>query len=190
MQPKTHVINGVTFVTTPYRERTFLREDVFWRQFTITCQGYLEYPDEDPSYGTWWTPYPLVLGQHGFIEGAMSLAEACVSKHEFDLSSVIEALDFRPELILVKDSLDRLVLAGQTWDAGIRWCEPIKSDDEAAHVVQQIEDLRDEAFYEAGWDNFSTAENLHLSARVLAGRLVDPFWQAHARRVVQMAATS
>ena len=76
-------------------------------------------------------------------------------------------------------------LTGQVWGAGIRWSEPITSDEEAAAVAKQVDDLRGEASYEAGWDNYSTAEGLRLRARVLAGRLVDPFWQAHARRAVQ-----
>ena len=70
----------------------------------------------------------------------------------------------------------------------IRWCEPTASDAEAADVAKQVDDLRGEASYEAGWDNHSTAERLRLRARVLAGRVVDPFWQAHARRAVQASA--
>ena len=185
MQPKTHVVDGVTFVATPYRAGTFIREDVFWCQFTITCQGQVEHPEDDPIYGTYWVPSVLELGQRGLIEEAMALALACVSEHEFDLNPDSDALDFRPELVLVRDSLNRLVLTGQVWGAGIRWSEPITSDEEAAAVAKQVDDLRGEASYEAGWDNYSTAEGLRLRARVLAGRLVDPFWQAHARRAVQ-----
>ncbi len=185
MQPKTHVVDGVTFVATPYRAGTFIREDVFWRQFTVTCQGYVGYPEDDPIYGTYWMPSVLELGQRGLIEDAMALALACVSEDEFDLNSDTDAVGFRPELILVRDSLDRLVLTGQVWGAGIRWSEPITSNEEAAAVANQVDDLSGEASYEAGWDNYSTAEGLRLRARVLAGRLVDPFWQAHARRAIQ-----
>ena len=188
MQPKTHVVDGVTFVATPYRAGTFIREDVFWRQFTVTCQGYVEYIEDDPIYGTYWTPSTLEFGQHGLIEEAMALALACVSADEFDLCPDTDALDFRPELVLVRDSLGRLVLTGQVWGASIRWSEPIASDEEAASVARQVNDLQGEASYEAGWDNYSTAEGLRLRARVLAGRLVDPFWQAHARRAVQASA--
>lgn len=88
------------------------------------------------------------------------------------------------------DSLDRLVLTGQAWGAGIRWSEPITSDEETAAVARQVEDLSGEASYEAGWDNYSTAEGLRMRARVLAGRMVDPFWQAHARRAVQASAAT
>ena len=189
MQPKTHVVDGVTFVATPYRTGTFIREDVFWRQLTVSCQGYIEYPEDDPVYGTWWTPYSLVLGQHGLIEEAMALAAACVTKDEFDLTSEIEALDFRPELVLVRDPLDRLVLAGHVEGQRICWCNPVSSQDDAAGVAKQVDELRDEAAYEAGWDNYCTAEHLRLRARALAGRLVDPFWQEHARMAVQLVAS-
>ena len=87
MQPKTHVVDGVTFVATPYRAGTLIREDVFWRQFTVTCQGYVGYPEDDPIYGTYWMPSVLELGQRGLIEDAMALALACVSEDEFDLNS-------------------------------------------------------------------------------------------------------
>lgn len=188
MQPKTHVFDGVAYVVTPYRAGTFVREDVFWRQFTVSCQGNIEYPEDDPIYGTWWTPHTLVLGQRGLIEDAMALAVACVSNDDFDLNSAIEARGFQPELVFVHDSLDRLVLTGEARGAGVRWSEPIASDKEAARVAQQVHDLRDEASYEAGWDNYCTAERLRRRARVLAGRLVDPFWQTHARRALHAAA--
>lgn len=181
-------IGGVTFVATPYRAGTFIREDVFWRQLTVSCQGYIEYPEDDPIFGTWWTAHVAELGQRGLIEDAMALAAEWLSQDDYDLSSAIDALSFRPELVLVRDSLDRLVLTGEVGSGGsVRWCEPITSEEEAAAVVKQVDDLRDEASYEAGWDNHSTAEGLRLRARVLAGRLVNPFWQAHAREAVLAA---
>src|SRR3546814_5754994 len=109
MQPKIHHFEGVAFVATPYRAGTYLRKDVFWRQFTITCQGNVEYPEDDPIYGSWWTPCTLVLGECGLIEDAMSLANARVSHHDFDFSDAIEALDFAPELIIIRDRDGRLV---------------------------------------------------------------------------------
>lgn len=187
MQPKTHHFDGIPYVATPYRDGTYIREDVFWCQFNITCQGNVEYPEDDPIHGTWWTPHTLVLGQHGLIGAAMSLANARVSRHDFDLSDGPEALDYAPELIVIRDRSDRLVLAGQAWGNSIRWCMPVASDDEAAVVAKEVGDLRGEASYEAGRDNFSTAQGLRLRARVLEGRLVDRFWRCHAHRAVQAA---
>ncbi|WP_238897632.1 hypothetical protein [Achromobacter xylosoxidans] len=188
MQPKIHIFDGVPFVATPYRPGAYIRSDVFWRQFTISCQGEIEYPEDDPIYGTWWTPHVLTLGEHGLIESAMALATRCVTDHAFDLGDDIEALDFYPELVLIHDFMGRLVLAGQPCGQGIRWCEPVTSDEEVASLSKEINALRGEASYEAGWDNYSTAKDLRLRARVLAGRLVDPFWRDYARAILAASA--
>lgn len=191
MQPKTHVVDGVTFVATPYRAGTFVREDVFRRQLTVTCRGEIEYPEDDPVYGTWWTPYLVTLGESGLIEEAMGLASTSLAKDEFDLNSAIDALGFRPELVLIHDALGRLVLTGQAITGGdILWGEPAISDAEIAAIGQQVDELRGEASYEAGWDNHCTAEGLRRRARALEGQLVHPFWQKHARQAVLNAASA
>lgn len=184
MQLKPHHFEGVAFIATPYRAGTYLRKDVFWRQFTITCQGNVEYPEDDPVYGSWWTSHTLVLGKCGLIEDAMSLAKARVSQRDFDLTDASDALGFAPELIVIRDRDGRLVLAGQVRGDTVRWCIPVASDEEASQIVKEVAELRSEASYEAGWDNFSTAQGLRFHARVLEGRLVDHFWQHHTRQVV------
>src|SRR3546814_14789951 len=84
----------------PDRAGTYLRKDVFWRQFTVTCQGNVEYPEDDPVYGSWWTPQTLVLGKCGLIEDAMSLANTRVLHHDFDPTDASDALSFAPKLII------------------------------------------------------------------------------------------
>ncbi|WP_269495636.1 hypothetical protein [Castellaniella sp. S9] len=184
MQPKIYHFEGVAFIATPYRAGTYLPKDVFWRQFTITCQGNVEYPEDDPVYGSWWTPQTLVLGKCGLIEDAMSLANTRVLHHDFDLTDASNALSFAPELIIVRDRGQRLVLAGQVRGDTVRWCIPVASDDETEQIVNEVAELRSEASYEAGWDNFSTAQGLRFRARVLEGRLVDRFWRHYTHKVV------
>lgn len=188
MQPKVHHFDGVPFVATPYRAGTYIREEVFWRQFTVICQGEIEYPEDDPIYGTWWTSHALELGQCGLIEDAMSLADTHISQHDFDLSDDDEALDFSPELVILLDRQQRLVLAGQAWGNGIRWCPPVTTDDEARQIAKEVVALRSEASYEAGWDNFCTAKGLRLRARVLEGRLVDRYWRDYAGKAIHKVA--
>ncbi|MGB3288590.1 MAG: hypothetical protein WBA83_04900 [Burkholderiaceae bacterium] len=187
MHPKTLHFDGVAFVATPYRVGIYIRKEVFWRQFCVTCQGNVEYPEDDPIYGSWWTPHTLVLGQCGLIEDAMALAKARVSHHDFDLSGAIDALSFSPELIVIRDGDGRLVLAGQVRENSVRWCLPATSDEETEQIVNEVAELRREASYEAGWDNFSTAQGLRLRARVQEGRLVDRVWRDHTRKVVPAA---
>lgn len=38
--------------------RTYIREDVFRRQFIVICQGEIEYPEDDPIRHLVDTPYP------------------------------------------------------------------------------------------------------------------------------------
>ena len=70
MQPKAHVVDGVTFVATPYRAGTFIREDVFGvgSRSPVKARSSMS---KRPIYGTYWVPSILELGQHGLIEEAM-----------------------------------------------------------------------------------------------------------------------
>lgn len=178
-------IGGEPYLATPYRAGTFIRADAFWRQLAIVCEGQIEYPEDDPVHGTWWTPHALTLGHHGLIELAMALATRCVIERIYNLKTETEALDFRAEVIRIRDSMGRLVLAGEPWANGIRWCKPVASDEEVCALARQIRRLTDEASCEASWDNHCTAQRLRLQARILAGRLVDPFWRHHSRKALQ-----
>ena len=81
-----------------------------------------------------------------------------------------------------------LVLAGEPWQRGVRWCEPVASDGEAQLVVEKASKLRGEASFEAGWDNHSTARSLRFRASALEGRLVDAYWRQAARAALLQAA--
>ncbi|MCC4595421.1 hypothetical protein NRY95_05480 [Xanthomonas campestris pv. phormiicola] len=189
MHIQIHDIDGKPFVANPYQTGTYIREDVFWRQFSITCFGEIEYLEDDPVYGTWRRSHSLDLGHHGLIEDAKALAEAVIAQRDFDLLDYPEALAFHPERIQIRDRSNCLVLAGQAWGNCVRWSIPVASDEEAGEVAKRANALRDEASFEAGWDNFSTAQGLRLQASVLEGRLVAHFWRVHARKVA-LAATS
>jgi hypothetical protein len=187
MQLCIHHVDGNGFVANPYQDGAYTRNEVFWRQFNITCEGKIEYPEDDPVYGTYWAPRTLGLGRHGLIECAMRAARSRMSQRDFGLASQCHALSFSPELVFIRDCQRRLVLAGQAWAGGVRWCMPVASDDEAAGILKQAGELRREASCEASWDNFETAKRLRLSARVLEGQLVDRIWRSHALKAVQSA---
>ncbi|MFT3803453.1 MAG: hypothetical protein QM766_19850 [Burkholderiaceae bacterium] len=184
-QPAIHHFDGVPFIADPYRAGSYLREDVFWRQFTITCQGEVEYLEDDPTYGTFWRSCTLEIGRCGLIEQAMTQAEQCLAEHRFDLTDDDEALRFRPEQFVVVDRSQRLVLSGEVRTRGIRWCPPVTSDQEAEEVTKAARALYDEACDEHGWDNYSTAQRLRLRAAVLQGRLVDRFWRVPGRKAIE-----
>src|SRR3546814_13383567 len=110
------------------------------------------------------TLFRSVLGKCGLIEDAMSLANTRVLHHDFDPTDASDALSFAPELIIVRDRDQRLVLAGQVRGDNVRWCIPVASDYVTEQIVKEVAELRSEAHYEAGRANFSTAQALPFRA--------------------------
>ncbi len=98
------------------------------------------------------------------------------------------ALDFEPRLFVVLDDEQCQVLAGEPWQRGVRWCDPVASDGEARLVVEKASKLRGEASIEVGWDNHDTARRLRFRASVLEGRLVHSDWRQMARAALLRAA--
>jgi hypothetical protein len=178
--------NGVPFVETPYRASTYVREDVFWRQFVVRCHGECEYPEEERIYGTYWTPSSVSLGCYGLVEDAMSRARDVALTGEFELDADSDAIGFSGRLVVICDRERRLVLAGEvTGSNGVEWSVPVSTDEEATAVTTEVSNLRAEASYEAGWDNYSTAKFLRHRADVLEGRLIHRVWWRPMREVFQ-----
>lgn len=150
---------------------------------SLICEGEVEYPEDDSIYGTYWLQTSRDLGEYTSIEEAISAASRILTTGSFDLDDS-EALSFAPSLFLVRDRDQRLVLAGHVLSNGIRWCEPVASNDEVVRVHAEVSQTNAEAAFEAGWDNHSTARMLRFRARVLEGHLVDEVWRARARHAL------
>lgn len=148
----------------------------------LNCEGRVQYP-EDYSYGTYWLGSALHLGEHHSIEDAISTATHHLAHGRFRLDDD-EALGFSPDLFVIRDQVERLVLAGDVWGRGIKWCEPVASDDEVARVRAEVTQTCKEASFEAGWDNHETARQLRRRASVLKGHLVDVAWRERARNAL------
>lgn len=156
-------------------------------QFTVNCTGKTHYPEDDPIFGTYEIEETVNLGECTSISDAIAFAEARMASDDIGPDHD-DAVSFSPGLVRVVDGDQRLVLAGEVWGAGIRWCMPVTSDDEARQVADDASRLHAEACFEAGWDNYCTARRLRFQASVLEGRLVDPFWRAAARAALTTAA--
>ncbi|MCQ9148094.1 hypothetical protein [Ochrobactrum sp. BTU2] len=146
----------------------------------IVCSGIVEYPEDDPVFGTYCVQHALVIDGCASIEEAIGVIHDRIARNDLG-SDADGALSFTLRLFTVLDDEQRLALVGEVRGGSIRWCPPTLSDEEASHVAAQVARLRAEASFEAGWDNSGTAENLRFQADVLAGRLVDPFWRDAAR---------
>lgn len=148
----------------------------------LTCEGRVQYPEEH-CYGTYWLEFTIHLGEHHRIEDAISAAALILARNSFSLDDDW-ALGFSPDLFVIRDQVQRLVLAGQTWGHGIKWCEPVASDDQLARIHAEVDQTYKEASFEAGWDNHETARQLRRRASVLKGYLVDVAWRARARNAL------
>ena len=131
---------------------------------TLTCKGRVQYPEEH-CYGTYWVELRIHLGEHHRIEDAISAATLILAGDSFSLDDD-EALGFLADLFVIRDQVQRLVLAGQTWGRDIKWCETAASDDQLARVRAEIIQTYKEASFESGWDNHETALQLRRRASV------------------------
>lgn len=156
-------------------------------QFSVSCEGQAEYPEDDPIYGTFLTESVVDLGAFDSLDRAVAVVEARTARD--DIGSAPEgALSFSPRLFKISDDDGRLVLAGKVRGDTVSWCIPVVSDEEAEQLSAKIEALHTEASFELGWDNFSTAKRLRFEASVLEGRLVDPLWRDAACTALPMTA--
>ena len=129
----------------------------------------------------------IELAQCGSLDEAIAFVEG-IARQSRIVTGDDDAIGFQPRLFVVVDGEHRQVLAGEPWQRGIRWCDPVASDGEARLVVAKASKLRGEASLEAGWDNHSTARVLRFRASVLEGRLVHPDWRQTVRAALFQAA--
>ncbi|MGV6876578.1 hypothetical protein ACUSIJ_28410 [Pseudochelatococcus sp. B33] len=153
----------------------------------ITCLGEIEYPEDDPIYGSYTMVHTVDLDHCDSLDEAMACVERIARQDRIDTGDG-DALDFQPRLFVVVDGEQCQVLAGEPWHRGIRWCDPVASDGEACHVVEKASKLRGEASFEASWDNYCTARELRFRASVLEGRLVHADWRQIVRAALLKAA--
>lgn len=149
----------------------------------LSCEGRVQYPEDNPIYGTYWLGSARHLGEHHRIEDAIAAAARILANRTFSINDG-EALGFSPDLFVIRDQVRRLVLVGHVWGLGIKWCAPVSSDDEVARIQAEVDQTCREASFEAGWDNHETARQLRLRASVLKGHLIDVAWRERARNAL------
>ena len=157
---------------------------------TVTCFGRIELPQDDPALGTYWQSHAAELGVCADLHTAITLAERAIAQPPLTLIRPVMACAFAPERITILDSGLRRVLAGEITRTYLVWLPPITSDDETYTIRAAARRLRQQASFEHGWDNYSTAEGLERRARFLLGHLVDPLWQTEVTHTLQQRAKS
>lgn len=152
----------------------------------VCCAGIAHYAYADPDLSRWGFEREVNLGTCVNLFEAMALAAAGAS-HGDIAASRDDALRLTPQFVTILDAEHRLVLAGEVRSDAIRWCAPVANNAEARAVVLEASRQRAEAAAEADRDDFSAAGAFRLHARLLEGRLVDPFWRESAREALVQA---
>lgn len=174
----------MNFIHTPYESGVALREDVFHRQFEIRVIGMTEYPEDDPIYGTYYREEILIVCESSTISGAVKklarLLETCEwpvrdeddDYYDSDLGRDCGPLSFSPRFAEVYDRNNRRVLCGD-FSNGLTWFRPLTTQQDIATLRAKQRSLCEEAAFEAGWDNYSTARDLRAQATRLEMYLTD-----------------
>lgn len=150
----------------------------------VSCQCRAHW--DDPTLDQLRFERDIDLGIFGDLAAAMAKAATSVAA---GLIAADRDPDLRlvPQFVTVLDADHCLVLAGEVQAGMIAWCAPVASDAEARRVVSEACHLRAEARTAVDAGNLTGADALILRARVLEGRLVDPFWRDLARSLARQS---
>lgn len=143
--------------------------------FSLSCAG--EAAAHDPDLGAWPVQSSILLGRfRRFGE-----ATACALRRGRQGGIRADLLPgFTPSLLIITDGQQRLCLAGRITPTGLIWCEPVATDREAWHVVQEACRLRAQAMAALDRDDHAEAQALRFRAAALDGRLVHSCWRKAA----------
>lgn len=172
------------FIHTPYQPGVALREDVFHRQFEIRVVGMTEYPEDDPTYGTYFREEILTVCESSTIGGVVGklvhiyetdswpIRDENEDYYDSGLGHDCGPLSFSPHFVAVYDRDNRRVLCGD-FSNGLVWFMPLLASQDIAILQAKQCSLREEAAFESGWDNYSTARGLRAQATRLDMYLPD-----------------
>lgn len=141
---------------------------------------------DDPVLDQVWIEREVELGAFGSLADAMAQVVSSVTPGHISADRDPD-LRLVPQFVTILDAEGCLVLAGVVQSGGVRWCDPVRSDAEARHLVGEACRLRAEARTAGDLGDTARAEALRAQARSHEGRLVDPFWRDLAQSAVNQA---
>lgn len=173
------------------RERFIVRHRERQYPFLVYVTGQVEYPEDDPLYGTYVTEGTFLVGKAKTIHDALECAKEAFTRGEWivqDEEGRDEFVDhlrgrdqgpvsFSERTIEIRDKGDRLVLTGNA--RTLEWHRHLTSPDEIEKIKAQQKDLYQKASYESGWDNYETARQLRRQAEQLSLGFVEECWRNH-----------
>jgi hypothetical protein len=141
---------------------------------------------DDPALDRMHIEREVELGTFGSLQAAMTQVASTITPGPM-IADRDPDLRLLPQFITILDAEGCLVLAGAIQSGGVRWCDPVRSDAEARHLVGDACRLRAEARTAEDLGDAEGAEALRAQARGQEGRLVDPFWRDLAQSAADQA---
>lgn len=157
--------------------------------FSIYVTGCVEYPEDDPMQGTYFTSGTFLLGKAQTIADALERAKDAAMCGEWSIRGEEEdcydpwmrrdcgPVSFSERTLEIRDGEKRLVIAGNA--CNLEWYMHVASLEEISRIEEQQKALYEKASYESGWDNYETARQLRQEAEQLAVGIVDECWRNH-----------
>jgi hypothetical protein len=171
------------------RERFLASAAEGMKPFSVEVDGRIEYPEDDPIFGTYWQDGSICLGRAWTVAEAMDLAASAWLKDEWDpreegqdyydrdFGRDMGPLRFNPQTFVICDENHRRVLTGDV--DSMTWHAHVTDPAELVRINAEQEALYTEAAIEGGWDNYETARQLRAKAGKLGAPIVDSAWMGH-----------
>ena len=159
------------------------------KPYCVMAHGETEYPEDDPTYGTYWREGVVHLGRAWTVAEAMDIAAAAWLEGEWEPRDADEChwdsdfgrdmgpVSFSPRTIVISDEQNRKVLTADA--ASLEWNAHVTGEAEISRLAAERDALLREAALESGWDNFSTTKQLRAKAEATQAGVVDSAWQGH-----------
>jgi len=159
------------------------------KPFNVIAYGQMEYPEDDPVYGTYWREGSIHLGRAWTVAEAMQIAAAAWLEDEWeprepgesywdsDFGRDMGPVSFSPRTIIISDEKNRKVLTANA--VSLEWNAHVTCQEEISRLAAERDALLREAALESSWDNFSTAKQLRAKAEATQAGVVDSAWQGH-----------
>ncbi|MDT0177862.1 hypothetical protein Q9R34_17690 [Enterobacter sp. BRE11] len=159
------------------------------KPFNVIAYGQMEYPEDDPVYGTYWREGNIHLGRAWTVAEAMQIAAAAWLEDEWeprepgesywdsDFGRDMGPVSFSPRTIIISDEKNRKVLTANA--VSLEWNAHVTCQEEISRLAAERDALLREAALESSWDNFSTAKQLRAKAEATQAGVVDSAWQGH-----------
>ena len=174
-------MNKNNFISNPYVQGAFMREDVFSVQFSVYVNLEIGILDND-QVSTYYQSICHFVGGASTVSAAVDLANQFIVNHSndegFDLVVAREYTSPEDSLIScfdtsvqIYDREQRLIMGGTFSGSIVIWEKPVTCISERIEVEAKIKAMLSEASFEAGWDNYSTAKRLREKATLISWKL-------------------